>query len=222
MRTCPSTTRRDATATVRRAAQQLHSGLESAAPSRTQSQKGHQGTVEPQRRSPSHRQRRFPKGWRGVAEPTVAEGYAEPPRGPRLTLCYDRGSRVRAVLLPEYKGSFERRIPSGARVLGVLDSAVWRELIIHAALDLQRATDYLATRDDIDAGKIAYYGLSLGAGAGGIMTAVEPRFAASILHRGEREPVGGVVVALDAHQLADDAAAAVTLEVHDQAPRSRR
>jgi pimeloyl-ACP methyl ester carboxylesterase len=94
----------------------------------------------------------------------------------------------RAVMLPEYKGSFERRIRSKLFLGRLLESAAWRELIIHSALDLERTIDYLATRDDIDAGKIAYYGLSLGAAAGGIMTAVEPRFRASILLGGGLYP----------------------------------
>src|SRR2546428_5138393 len=40
---------------------------------------------------------------------------------------------------------------------------------------------YLETRPEINVGKLAYLGLSMGAGVGPIMTAVEPRFKASIL-----------------------------------------
>lgn len=81
----------------------------------------------------------------------------------------------RAVLFPNYKGSYERfvgRMP---------DVNVWREIVIHASKDLRRGIDYLETRSDIDAGKVAYFGLSMGGGAGPIMTALEPRFKASVL-----------------------------------------
>ncbi len=82
----------------------------------------------------------------------------------------------RAVLFPIYKGSYERNF-------GPLFSLphVWRDVLIHASKDLERAIDYLETRPDINVGKLAYLGLSMGAGVGPIMTAVEPRFKASIL-----------------------------------------
>ncbi|MEE9294687.1 MAG: protein kinase, partial [Phycisphaerae bacterium] len=81
----------------------------------------------------------------------------------------------RAVLFPIYKGTYERS--TGYPAL----PHVWRDIMIHSAKDLGRALDYLETRADIDARKLAYYGLSMGAGVGPIMTAVEPRFRASIL-----------------------------------------
>jgi len=82
----------------------------------------------------------------------------------------------RAVLLPIYKGSYERNF-------GPLFELphVWRDVMIHASKDLGRAIDYLETRPDINVGKLAYLGVSMGAGVGPIMTAVEPRFKASIL-----------------------------------------
>ncbi len=81
----------------------------------------------------------------------------------------------RAVLFPVYKGSYERYIGPTWR------GDVWRDVVVHAAKDLQRAIDYLETRSDIDAGKLAFFGMSSGAGVGPIMTAIEPRFEASIL-----------------------------------------
>jgi eukaryotic-like serine/threonine-protein kinase len=84
----------------------------------------------------------------------------------------------RAVLYPAYKGVHERYV-------GPLELPhVYREIVMHSAKDLSRAVDYLETREDIDARKLAYYGLSLGAGLGPIMTTVEPRFRASILLAG--------------------------------------
>ncbi len=81
----------------------------------------------------------------------------------------------RAVLLPMYKGSYERHMGS------VWLPHIWREIMIHSGRDLGRAIDYLKTRPDIDADRLAYFGLSMGAGAGPIMTAIEPRFKASVL-----------------------------------------
>jgi tRNA A-37 threonylcarbamoyl transferase component Bud32/dienelactone hydrolase len=81
----------------------------------------------------------------------------------------------RAVLFPSYNGTFERHVGSTTQ------PHIWRDVMIHAAKDLRRAVDYLETRSDIDAQRLGYFGLSLGAGVGPIMTAVEPRFRASVL-----------------------------------------
>ena len=81
----------------------------------------------------------------------------------------------RAVLVPEYTGSFERsRGP-------IADPEVWREVIVRSIKDLRRGLDYLATRPDIDAGRVAFYGLSHGAAVGVIAAAVEPRLKAAVL-----------------------------------------
>jgi dienelactone hydrolase len=65
--------------------------------------------------------------------------------------------------------------------LGGRPIVVWKELVVHSFKDLRRSVDYLETRPDIDSKKIAYYGLSTGAGIAPIMTALEPRFKARIL-----------------------------------------
>jgi formylglycine-generating enzyme required for sulfatase activity/dienelactone hydrolase len=82
----------------------------------------------------------------------------------------------RAVLLPVYQGAYERYVP------GIFELPhVWRDVTIHAAKDLRRAVDYAETMPEIDAEKVAFLGLSMGAAIGPIMTAIEPRFKASIL-----------------------------------------
>jgi dienelactone hydrolase len=48
--------------------------------------------------------------------------------------------------------------------------------------DIGRSIDYLESRADIDAKKIAYYGVSWGGMMGPILTAVEKRFKASVLY----------------------------------------
>jgi formylglycine-generating enzyme required for sulfatase activity/dienelactone hydrolase/predicted Ser/Thr protein kinase len=86
----------------------------------------------------------------------------------------------RALLLPVYKGTYERRLrerpPDESRGL--------RDLQIQCYQDLGRSIDYLMTRGDVDAGKLAYYGFSLGASLGVMYTAVDKRFKASILLAG--------------------------------------
>ncbi|MGA7766120.1 MAG: SUMF1/EgtB/PvdO family nonheme iron enzyme [Candidatus Sulfotelmatobacter sp.] len=99
----------------------------------------------------------------------------------------------RAVLYPIYMGTYERRITSspvrqtpeevvqpGSACLPVGPKA-GRDLVTEWAKDLGRSIDYLETRKDIDSHRLAYYGLSLGAVWGPVLTAVEPRLKASVL-----------------------------------------
>jgi predicted esterase len=81
----------------------------------------------------------------------------------------------RAFLYPVYKGTYERRTsdpigPNGQRDLGI---ASFR--------DLARAIDYLQTRPDVDATRLAFYGVSDGATAGVVMAALEPRIKVAVL-----------------------------------------
>ena len=99
----------------------------------------------------------------------------------------------RAGLYPIYMGTYERRIHStplrqtfeevvqpGSACLPVGPNA-GRDLVGQWAKDLGRSIDYLETRKDIDSHRLAYYGLSLGAIWGPVLTAVEPRFKVSVL-----------------------------------------
>jgi dienelactone hydrolase len=56
--------------------------------------------------------------------------------------------------------------------------------VIEWAKDIGRSIDYLETRSDIDSHRVGYIGLSLGAVWGPVLTAVEPRFKASVLVAG--------------------------------------
>lgn len=102
----------------------------------------------------------------------------------------------RALLYPIYVGTYERRITSisvrqtpeevvqpGSACLPVGPKA-GRDLVMQWAKDLGRSIDYLETRQDIDSHRLAYYGLSLGAVWGPVLTAVEPRLKASVLVAG--------------------------------------
>jgi formylglycine-generating enzyme required for sulfatase activity/dienelactone hydrolase/tRNA A-37 threonylcarbamoyl transferase component Bud32 len=85
----------------------------------------------------------------------------------------------RALLLPMYKGTYERRIvpfPTGRIVL--------RDLSIAMIKDLGRSVDYLQTRSDIDHNRLAYFGVSMGAAIGPVALAVEKRFKTAVLWSG--------------------------------------
>lgn len=80
----------------------------------------------------------------------------------------------RAVVHPVYEGTYERRA----------SRALERERVIHWTMDIGRSIDYLETRGDIDANRLAFYGFSYGAWNGPIFTAIETRFRASVLLAG--------------------------------------
>ena len=85
----------------------------------------------------------------------------------------------RAVLVPIYNGTCER--VNEAWTLGTNER---RNLVIQWAREMRRAIDYLETRDDIDAEKLAFYGLGLGARFGPIFMALEERFRAAVFVAG--------------------------------------
>ncbi len=86
----------------------------------------------------------------------------------------------RAVIFPIYKGTYER---GGELTSDYADeTTAYKDHVIMWGKDLARSIDYLETRKDMDAGRIAYYGLSWGGGLGAIMPAVEPRIKANVLY----------------------------------------
>jgi eukaryotic-like serine/threonine-protein kinase len=86
----------------------------------------------------------------------------------------------RAVIYPTYNSTFERSLTT----MPARGSHGDRDLLIQNAKEVRRTVDYLVSRGDIDAERIAYYGLSLGAREGLNFTALEPRFKASVLLSG--------------------------------------
>ena len=86
--------------------------------------------------------------------------------------------------------------PQAPNILGAHDEAdrpFFRgehELDIQVAKDFIRCVDYLETRQDIDSGRIAYYGMSWGGGLGAIIPTVEERLKASILLPGGIDDYG--------------------------------
>ncbi len=80
----------------------------------------------------------------------------------------------RAVLLPVYKGTYDRRLSPSA------DPYV-SERTLQRAKDFFRAVDYLETRDDIDHDRLAYYGVSWGANSGARILALDKRIKMAVL-----------------------------------------
>jgi formylglycine-generating enzyme required for sulfatase activity/dienelactone hydrolase len=82
----------------------------------------------------------------------------------------------RALLLPMYKGTYERRLerpPQGPNAR--------RDLTIQRMKDLQRSVDYVETRKDLHREHLAYFGVSLGGRLGALALALEKRFRAAVL-----------------------------------------
>lgn len=82
----------------------------------------------------------------------------------------------RAVMYPVYKGTYERG--TGAAWEG---RSAERDVILQWGKDLGRSLDYLETRSDIDAARLAFYGFSMGGYWGPIFTQVDQRFKVSVL-----------------------------------------
>jgi eukaryotic-like serine/threonine-protein kinase len=90
----------------------------------------------------------------------------------------------RAILYPVYKGTYERATFERRGPLAE------RELQIAWSRDLGRSIDYLETRADIDRTRLAFYGLSEGAEAGVLLSALEPRLKTAVLQgAGLEDPV---------------------------------
>ncbi len=93
----------------------------------------------------------------------------------------------RAVLFPVYKGTFERGNDELANLIELPENNSthqYAEYFVQVVKDFRRCIDYLQTRQDIDAQKLGYYGMSWGGEYGAIIPAVESRLKASVLVAG--------------------------------------
>lgn len=84
----------------------------------------------------------------------------------------------RAVMYPVYQGTYERRLPQAPAPLQR------REMIVQQVRDFRRAIDYLETRSDIAADRLALFAVSSGASLAPIPLAVEDRVKAAVLADG--------------------------------------
>jgi formylglycine-generating enzyme required for sulfatase activity/dienelactone hydrolase len=85
----------------------------------------------------------------------------------------------RMVVLPIYRGTFERR--DGLTSTWPDSSRRYSEYAVNWVQDLERTIEYLETRRDVDLSKLSYYGVSWGGRWGAILPAIEPRFKAVVL-----------------------------------------
>ena len=86
----------------------------------------------------------------------------------------------RAVILPIYKGTYERKDELDSDYPE--ETNFYKDHVVMWAKDLSRSIDYLESREDIDAERLAYYGLSWGGAMGAIMPAVETRLRCNVLY----------------------------------------
>jgi dienelactone hydrolase len=90
----------------------------------------------------------------------------------RLAPLIKSGRAAFAVVLMGYSG---RLYPAG-RVPPDPKTVEYLESFVHRITDLRRGLDYLESRQDIDASRIGYYGISAGAQLGLLAAGVETRY----------------------------------------------
>jgi serine/threonine protein kinase/formylglycine-generating enzyme required for sulfatase activity len=96
---------------------------------------------------------------------------------PTFPFAYFIPESGRALIYPIYKRTYDRQVD----LHGPNDR---RDVTIQIGKDLRRTVDFLENRQDIDSENLVFYGLSWGASLGPLLTAVETRFAASMLVAG--------------------------------------
>jgi eukaryotic-like serine/threonine-protein kinase len=93
-----------------------------------------------------------------------------------------------AVAQPVFKGALDRDDAAFSTTHGSLlaqaDGTKYRDFQVKWIQDLSRTIDYLETRDDIDSGRLGYYGFSWGGSTAPIVLAVEDRIHAAVLNVG--------------------------------------
>ena len=85
----------------------------------------------------------------------------------------------RVLVYPVYKGTYERGSDLASDIQD--ETNLYRDHVVAWGGDIGRTIDYVETRPDLDADRLSYLGISWGGVMGAIMTAIEPRFKASIL-----------------------------------------
>ena len=97
----------------------------------------------------------------------------------------------RAVVLPVFKGTFDRRV-ANVRVRPPFNTTAWRDNAIDTVKDLRRTVDYLQTRTDIDQQSLSLFGYSWGGVNGPIALAVEPRLRLGVVYIGLLPPMAAI------------------------------
>ena len=89
----------------------------------------------------------------------------------------------RAFVFPVYSGLFERSFaedPRSGTGPDRLLTIAYRDFIIRTMKDVRRTVDYLETRADLDHGRVAYLGMSMGGWLSSLALATEPRLKAGV------------------------------------------
>lgn len=87
----------------------------------------------------------------------------------------------RAVIIPVYKGAWER---ANAEYHGgdqLKSTTRWRDYVIYFAKDIGRSIDYASTRADLDVSSIGFLAVSRGGALSPMMLTAEPRIKAAAL-----------------------------------------
>jgi formylglycine-generating enzyme required for sulfatase activity/dienelactone hydrolase len=87
----------------------------------------------------------------------------------------------RALVYPVYSDTYERRRSAPPPTIPNPVSNEGRDRVVRWAKDVGRTVDYLESRGDFDASRIAYYGYSMGAAAAPPIIGVEPRLRTAML-----------------------------------------
>jgi dienelactone hydrolase len=91
----------------------------------------------------------------------------------------------RALVYPVYSGTYERRTRTAAQDAGASPTLnEWRDQVVRWSKDFGRTVDYLESRGDIEVGRVAYYGYSMGAMDALPILSVEDRIRTAILLTG--------------------------------------
>ena len=82
-------------------------------------------------------------------------------------------------MAPVLKGMLERPIGTGFTPPEP-QSVAFRDLMVLHATEMRRGIDYLETREEIDIGRLAYAGVSFGAGSRLVLAGTDDRFKAVV------------------------------------------
>jgi eukaryotic-like serine/threonine-protein kinase len=88
----------------------------------------------------------------------------------------------RAFVMPIFKGTYERSDSLTTDYPAPTD--FYRQHTLMWFKDLERTVDYIETRPDLDASRLAYFGFSWGARLGPLFLALDPRFKMAVLQSG--------------------------------------
>jgi serine/threonine protein kinase/dienelactone hydrolase len=120
----------------------------------------------------------FPGGWAArVASSRDVERQAHFVRSVQYLI-----KSGRAVVHPVAISMYERSLPDSVR--GAMGPHQFMDYRIRIVREYSRTIDYLESRPDIDAEKLAYYGMSWGGSYANLVLAVEDRFKAAIVEVG--------------------------------------